>query len=282
MKRAVALICTLSFAVAAAGVIRRAAAQPPLPKRLHWAITLTSADGVVGSMSSTGALVVKRGGLTCSATLSEVQRLELEQMVKTAEPTRWPASRDGALLKLARETETFETSVAESSLPADLSALYSGAAGLRDTYLNVCTTGATTSWAIESFEEGGFIYRYHRVTVDSSGNVTVQPNSHSNACKHVLDAAETAQFADLVLAANPLAWATTYVRKENPSGCCDQIHSGFRLFRVSGNVSASFLTDWFSDHDALPSDLTAIDERLFGPLGTALFERYGAACGPVF
>ncbi|GEM_PF-4620537 len=279
MKRAIALF--LVAAMPAAGAVRRAVTQPSPPKRMNWAITLTFSD-LTAAISSSGSVTVKRGGLTCAASLAEAQRVELEQLVKRAEPARWPATREGAVLKLTRDAESFEASVIDSALPSDLSALYAGAASVRDANFNVCTTGAANGWAIEAYEEGGFIYRYHRVTADASGNVTVQPSSRGTVCTHLLDPVETAQFAELALAAQPLAWLPTYVRKENPSGCCDQIHTGLRLIRFSGVTSAMFATDWFSDHDPLPPDLTALYERLFGPLGTSLFERYGAACGPIW
>jgi hypothetical protein len=125
--------------------------------------------------------------------------------------------------------------------------------------------------------DGGAAYRHHRIEVDSFGNVAVQPNLRDPACRYTIDGSDTQSLGALVRNANAAAWAPSYVRPENPDGCCDQIHTTVRLTRNEAGHAATYVTHWYSDHPTLPADLEILGERL-----TPLFQRFGPACGPIF
>ncbi len=163
---------------------------------------------------------------------------------------------------------------------------------MRSRYESQCLSQphtTVTGWTLTMTEEGGFAYRYQRVTVDSQGSVSVVPNPRTAACSFTLSAAETQQFDALVTNATPASWAATYVHPGNPNGCCDQIHTTVQLMRKEADAAghprqAAYTTDWYSDHDTLPSDLNTLFSRLLanGLDPAALFPRFAPQCGPVF
>jgi hypothetical protein len=180
------------------------------------------------------------------------------------------------------------------TLPADLLALYDRVFGQGDSIRRrvepLCRNAQPLAgWSIEISEEGGAGYRLHRVTADSSSLVSVQPNPRSGSCEYSIGGTETQQLGELAANANAAAWAASYIRAENPTGCCDQIHTTVRLTRNEPGpdgqtVKRTYTTDWFSDHPGLPGDLTGIYDRVFGNAldPTALFQRFGPLCGSLF
>jgi hypothetical protein len=250
---------------------------------------------------------------TCQRTIGADELSQLGSVVAQANPGSWSSSYAlasnptgccdmiGTTVKLTWEepgghSSTYETFWFDDHppLPADLVALYDRVYGRADSTRGrlepQCKNNQPLGgWSIEISEEGGAAYRYHRVAADSSSKVSVQPNPRSSGCQYSLEGNETRQLGDLARAANAASWAATYTRADNPNGCCDQIHTRVRLVRDEtspGGQTAqkTYTTDWYSDHPALPSDLTGLYDRVFGNAldPTAIFQRFGPQCGPVF
>lgn len=303
--KAAALVLLVALSASGAPprrAVGRPSAPKPLPKAFaSWVIDLNTSGGFAPAIRtsvtvrSTGraTLFDDRGNQTCEAPLESDELAQLNELVARSNPDAWapsyvlPSNPTGCcdqihtLVRLtgtttngepfARETTWFDD---HGPLPGDLAALHERVDGIRGRLERECAKKPLADWSIDVSEEGGVAYRFHRVTVDSSSDVAVQPNPRSSSCHYAIDGSETQQLAELVKNANPAAWAASYARADNPAGCCDQIHTTVRLTR--GN--AIYVTQWFSDHPELPADLVAIHAKAFA----ALFARFGPQCGPGF
>jgi hypothetical protein len=250
----------------------------------------------------------------CSGTIGREELDLLTALVAQAKPSGWsasyvlPGNPTGCCDQIrtdVRLTGTLEGKPASYQsywfddhppLPSDLSTLSArlyapDSTSVRSRYEAQCQSQPThtATWSLTMTQEGGFAYRYQRITVDSTGKVSVVPNPRTAACTYTLSAAETQQLAALVIGAHASSWAASYVRPENPNGCCDQIHTAVQLIRTEndmdgGTRQAAYSTDWYSDHNPLPSDLSALFDRLFtnGLDPAALFPRFAPQCGPQF
>jgi hypothetical protein len=314
MRRCLVLALALVTLSAQAATKRRAVAQPSAPKRVtSWTIEVTTSGGFAPAvrtsiaLQSTGnaTLLDFLGRPLCNNTITESELATLATSVAQAHPESWAPSYVDASnptgccdqirtnMKLTRAFSDRTTTSNESfwfdvhpELPADLSALYEvafGAASTRSRIEPACLSDAALkAWSLDITEDGGAGYRYHRVSLDSSGNVFVQPNYRSGACRYAIDGSEAHQLSDAVLNANAAAWSSSYARPENPNGCCDQIHTVVRLSRNERGpdgapLPVTYTTEWYSDHPLLPPDL----EHLHGD-AFSLFTRFAAQCGPLF
>lgn len=318
MRRFLVLALVLVTVSAQAATKRRAVAQPASPKRLaSWAIEVTTSGGFAPvvrtsiSLLSTGnaTLLDFLGRPLCNNTITDSELTALATSVAQSHPESWaPSYLDASNptgccdqirtnVKLTRVFSDRTTTVNESfwfdvhpELPADLSALYEvafGAASTRSRIEPACLSDAALkAWSVDITEDGGAVYRYHRVSLDSSGSVFVQPNQRSGACRYAIDSSEAHELSDAVLNANAAAWSSSYARPENPNGCCDQIHTVVRLSRNERGpdgapMPVTYTTEWYSDHPMLPADLEQLHTRLIGN-NSSLFARFGAQCGPLF
>lgn len=318
MRRWLALALVLVTVSAQAATKRRAVAQPSAPKRVtSWTVNVTTAGGFAPAvrtsiaLQSTGnaTLLDFLGRPLCSNAITESELATLAASVAQAHPESWAPSYVLASnptgccdqirtnVKLTRVFSDRTSTTNESfwfdvhpELPADLSALYEvafGAASTRGRIEPACLNDAALkAWSIDITEDGGAAYRYHRVSLDSSGNVFVQPNPRSGACRYAVGESEAHELSNAVLNANAAAWSSSYVRPENPNGCCDQIHTVVRLSRNERGpdgapLPVSYTTEWYSDHPLLPADLEQLHTRIFGN-ESGLFARFAAQCGPIF
>jgi hypothetical protein len=324
VKRFLPLTAFLCLALSSFAAPPRRAVARPSARLTSWNVTISDSGGLAPA-SRTGVTVDSSGAVTlldsighpiCSGTLAREEIDQLTALIAQASPSVWiafyalPGNPDGCCdqirtdIRLARTVEgqparSYQTYWFEDhiALPADLNALYARIYGpdstsLRGRYESQCLSQpqpAVTGWTFTMTEEGGFAYRYQRVTVDSKGSVSVVPNPRTAACSFTLSAAETQQLDALITGARPASWATSYVRPENPNGCCDQIHTTVQLIRKEADATGSsrqtvYTTDWYSDHNPLPSDLNALFDRLFtnGLEPAALFPRFAPQCGPQF
>jgi len=306
MNRLLVLSGVLLLAVSLeAAPRRRSVAHPSVPKQVTaWTLEIMTAGGIAPSirtgvvLQSTGAaaLVNDAGLPVCAAAMKPADLESLGNVVANAQPESWERSygEDGCCdlirtsVKLTRtllgeQPVAFETVWFDGHgpLPAGLTALYEAAHGhdsLRARFDPSCFGNTLPdSWSLELTNEGGVAYRHHRIEVDSFGNVAVQPNLRDPECRSTIDAGDTQSLGALVKNANAAAWAPSYVRPENPDGCCDQIHTTVRLTRNEAGHAVTYVTHWYSDHPTLPADLETLGERL-----TPLFQRFGPACGPIF
>jgi hypothetical protein len=324
VKRFLPLTALLCLALSSFAAPPRRAVARPAPRLVSWNVTIASSGGLAPG-SRTGVVVDSSGTVTlldsighpiCSGALSRDELDQLTALIAQASPSAWaasyalPGNPDGCCdqtrtdVRLARTVEgqpagSYQTYWFDDhmALPADLNALHARIYGpdstsLRSRYESQCLSQpqpTVTDWTLTMTEEGGFAYRYQRVTVDSKGSVSVVPNPRTAACSFTLSAAETQQLDALVTSARPASWAASYVRPENPSGCCDQIHTTAQLTRKEVDAAghsrqAAYTTDWYSDHNPLPADLSSLFDRLFtnGLEPTALFPRFAPQCGSVF
>lgn len=320
MKHVIALTALLFLTVSSLAAPRRRTVVMPPPSLPNvagtWLLEVTTSGGIAPSMrksivlrSSGGAYVLNHlGQPICNArmTASELQRIG--DLVAATHPEKWagsyvlPSNPEGCCdqirttLKLTRadqagrpiayETFWFDDHLA---LPIDLASLHDfayGAAGPRARFEASCEDG---EWSVEITEEGGFAYRFQRIVADSSGVVVIQPNAKPATCRFGLDEDEVQRLGDLVRRTDAGAWSASYARAENPSGCCDMIHTAVRLTRTelgpnNAPQQATYTTHWYSDHPVLPADLAEVHARFFGNTldPTALFQRFGPRCGPTF
>ena len=318
MRRCFILALVLVTVSSQAAAKRRAVAQPSPPKRLtSWTTEVTTSGGFAPAvrtsiaLQSTGSatLLDFLGRPLCASSITDSELASLATSVAQARPESWassyvPASNPTGCcdqirtnVKLTRAFSDHTTTTSESfwfdvhpELPADLNALYEtafGAVSTRSRIEPACLSDAALkTWSLDITEDGGAGYRYHRVSLDSSGNVFVQPNYRSGACRYAIAASETHELSDAVLTANAAAWSSSYARPENPNGCCDQIHTVVRLSRNERGpdgepIPVTYTTEWYSDHPTLPADLEPLRERLLGN-NSSLFARFGAQCGPLF
>jgi hypothetical protein len=317
MRRCLVLALVLVTVSSQAATRRRAVGQPTTKRLTSWTIEVTTSGGFAPvvrtsiALQSTGnaTLLDFLGRPLCNNAITESELASLAASVAQAHPESWapsyvPASNPTGCcdqirtsVKLTRAYSDRTTTTNESywfdvhpELPADLNALYEvafGAASTRSRIEPACLSDAALkSWSIDVTEDGGVAYRYHRVSLDSSGNLFVQPNSRSGACRYAIDEGEARELSDAVLNANAAAWSSSYVRPENPNGCCDQTHTVVRLSRNERGpdgtpLPVTYTTEWYSDHPLLPADLEQLHVRLFGN-ESGLFARFGAQCGAVF
>jgi len=317
MRRWLVLALALVSLSAQAATKRRAVSQPSAPKRVtSWTIEVTTSGGFAPAVRTSIALQ-SAGNATlldflgrplCANSITDSELASLATSVAQARPESWassyvPASNPTGCcdqirtnVKLMRTFSDRTTTTNESywfdvhpELPADLSALYDvafGAASTRSRIEPACLSDAALkAWSLDITEDGGAGYRYHRVSLDSSGNVFVQPNYRSGACRYAIADSEEHELSEAVLTANAAAWSSSYVRPENPNGCCDQIHTVVRMSRNERGpdgapIPVTYTTEWYSDHPLLPADLEHLHRRLFG--NESLFARLGAQCGPIF
>jgi hypothetical protein len=292
---------------------RRAVTHPAVPKQLtSWTVEVLTGGGIAPSMrtsitlrsSGAATLFDYRGDALCSGSATSDELAQLAARVADAKPEQWASSyaradnpngccdQIGTRVKLTRvfgdQTLTNETFWFDDHppLPSDLTALHAAAFGEgspRARIEPVCRNEqALKTWLIEITEEGGFGYRYHRVALDSNRNVYIQPNARASSCRYAIDENEAQQLSALVRSANAAGWASSYVRADNPNGCCDQILTKVRLIRgevgPNGVADVTYTTRWYSDHPPLPGDLEELHTRLV----RNLFDRFGAQCGPLF
>ncbi|PYQ31733.1 MAG: hypothetical protein DMF56_01090 [Acidobacteria bacterium] len=318
MRRCFVLALVLVTVSSHAVTKRRAVAQPSAPKRLtSWRIEVTTSGGFAPAvrtsiaLQSTGnaTLLDFLGRPLCASSVTDSELASLATGVAQARPESWAPSYVSASnptgccdqirtsVKLTRAFSDHTTATNQSywfdvhpELPADLNALYDtafGAASTRSRIEPACLSDAALkTWSLDITEDGGAGYRYHRVSLDSSGNVFVQPNLRSGACRYAIAESEGRELSDAVLTANAAAWSSSYVRPENPNGCCDQIHTVVRMSRNERGpdgaaIPVTYTTEWYSDHPLLPADLEHLHERLLGN-DSSLFARFGAQCGPLF
>ena len=295
---------------------RRAVAPPPssLPNAsASWTVEIITAGGIAPGartsivLRSSGAATLLNGlgRVTCAGRITAAEGKRLGDLVAEARPEAWAASyalpsnpsgccdQIRTTVRLTRGGQTSETFWFDvhPPLPADLSSLYETAFGEDSPRRRLETSCAgdptLNSWSIEAAEEGGFAYRYLRLTLDSSGEIVVQPNPWPASCRFTIDGAELQELADMVRGADAMAWAASYARAENPDGCCDQLLDTVRLTRreVGTNgmpLQVTYTTHWFSDHPPLPADLESLFNRIVGSGldRTALFQRFGGLCRP--
>ncbi len=304
MKRFLPLTVFLFLAMSSlAAPPRRAVARParPNPPLASWSVAVSASGGLAPSVR-TGIVVDSAGRVTlldhlgqtiCTDSIAGDDLGALSALVTQANPGRWLPSyalvtnsapccdQVHTTVRLTStvaggQPATYETQWDDDHfpLPADLDGLYARVYGpdslsLRGRFESQCLgRPAPAGWSVTMIEEGGFAPRYQRVTVDSTGAVSVMVNPRAAACSFTLSASETQQFDALIASANPSSWAPTYVRVDNPAGCCDQIHTRLQLVRtetVSGGPPRQvfYSTDWYSDRGPLPSDLNELSERLF-------------------
>jgi hypothetical protein len=277
------------------------------PATTSWTLEVTTSGGITGAFRG-GIVIHSSGDVTsiggfgqpvCMGPLTAPELAQFSALTANAHPEAWapsyaqPGNPTGCC-DLTRTDLTLTVTGASpqpvtyttywfsdfGTLPADLAALYDFTfkpTGLRARF-DACGTQNTTlvSWSLEIIEDGGFAGQYHRAAADSNGNLTVQPNPRSKGCDYTIGGNDLLKLADAVRNAGPRLWAASYVRPENPSGCCDQVHTKVRL--TLNDLTTR--TDWYSDHSALPADLTDIHDKLFGSGG--LFPRYGPVCGSMF
>jgi len=312
MKRLSLSLTLILFAASAhaAGVHRRSVPHPVTP--LHatiesWTVQVMTSGGAAPALrsgiviQSTGTAIAlsASGQAKCSGSLTAAESTQLGTLVSTAHPEWWavsyvnPSNPNGCCdqiqttLTLTVNGEvTYKTFWFDDhpALPSDLSAIYDLAfKSIALRFNNGCTKA--TGWTLDVLQEGGFGGNYHRVVADSSGNLTVQPNATAHECHYTLSDSDVAKLNDSVQNADGKLWAASYVRPENPTGCCDQFHSKVQLTRkelaANGTVNeVTYTSEWFSDHPPLPADLDGVYGKIFGVDG--LFQRYGPLCGSQF
>ena len=129
------------------------------------------------------------------------------------------------------------------------------------------------AWRVEITTSGGFAGQgAGNMAVAADGNLNLR-----NGCALTLTAGDLKAIRDLVAKAKAAQWKPSYVRPQNPNGCCDMIKTTVTLTRAGRKWTST----WFSDHDALPADLDALMSALWwAPQTPAIRERYESRCKP--
>jgi len=306
MKR---ILLILSIASSAYAVGHRRSVVPPvasLPAVINsWTLDVTTSGGLAPALrtgivirsTGTATSLDREGQAKCTGSLTQAELTQLAAFIATSHPESWAGSyvnpsnpngccdqiRTAVTLTVNADT-TYKTFWFDDHLPlpADLSAIYDFAfkpAGVRTRIETGC--GNATAWTLDMTEEGGFGGNVHHIVIDHSGNLTVQPNARAVECHYTLSDAELLALNDAIESADGKVWAASYVRPENPTGCCDQYHTKVRLTRSelasNGTLKqVTYTTEWYSDHLPLPSDLAGIDKDVFGLEG--VFQRYAPRC----
>jgi len=132
------------------------------------------------------------------------------------------------------------------------------------------------AWRVEIATSGGFAEQGQgSLTADADGKLIL---AH---CATTLTADDLKTLGQLVAKAKAEQWRTSYVRPENPTGCCDMIKTTLTLTRGGKKWSST----WYSDHDKLPADLDTLMAALwFAPQpeqpAPSIRERYERRCKP--
>lgn len=109
------------------------------------------------------------------------------------------------------------------------------------------------------------------IAVTSTGNATVTEPARpgrtdrpaaAGGCRYTVPPAILKRLAEAVTKARPSTWAKSYVRPENPSGCCDQFRYTLALeVGKPGSAPSTVRTFWYDDStELLPADLRAVLE----------------------
>ena len=130
------------------------------------------------------------------------------------------------------------------------------------------------AWRVEITTSGGFAGQ-------GEGSLNVAADSKLSLgtyCATMLAGDDLKAIAALVAKAKPERWKASYVRPQNPSGCCDMIKTTLTLTRGGKKWTST----WYSDHDALPADLDALMTALWWTPEKAetIRERYERRCKP--
>jgi hypothetical protein len=304
----IALVLTLAVPLYAGAGHRRSVSPPltPLPQTItSWTLEVTTSGGLAPALrtgivirsSGTAASLDHDGHVRCTGSLTQAESTQIATIIAAAHPESWvgsyvnPSNPNGCCdqirtaLTLTVNSDTIYKTVwfdDHLPLPPDLSAIYDFAFkvnGVRTRIETGCSSA--TAWTLEMTEEGGFGGNYHHIVIDQSGSITVQPNARAVECHSMLSDAEVLKLNDAIQAADGKVWAASYVRPENPTGCCDQYHTKVRLTRTElatdGTLRpVTYTTEWYSDHLPLPADLLEIQGDVFGANG--VFQRYGPRC----
>jgi hypothetical protein len=129
------------------------------------------------------------------------------------------------------------------------------------------------AWRVEIATSGGFVGRgAGTLTVDADGKLIL------TECATTLTDEDLKTLRQLVAKAKAEQWQPSYVRPENPNGCCDMIQTTLTLTRGAKKWTSA----WYSDHDKLPADLDALMTALWlaPQQGQSIRERYERRCKP--
>ena len=307
MKR-IALILAIAVSAYAGGGHRRSVSVPlvPLPGTIQsWSLEVMTSGGIAPAIRT--GIVIRSSGMAtsldsngqakCSGSLTTAEAAQLATLIVTSHPEAWagsyvnPSNPSGccdqirtALTLTINGNITYKTYWFDDHppLPSDLSAIYDFAfrpAGLRTRIESGCASA--TAWTLDVIQEGGFGGNYQRVIIDQSGHLTVQPTAVAFDCHDTLSDADLLKLNNAVQRADAKSWLSSYVRPENPTGCCDQFHIKVVLTRTELGPNntlkeATYTTEWYSDHLPLPADLEEIRAIVFG--GDGIYQRFGPLC----
>lgn len=150
-------------------------------------------------------------------------------------------------------------------------------------------------WTVTIETSGGFAGRgAGGITVSSTGDASVTapgrtggagratdpataPGQKPDAdgCRYTVPPDLLKRLAEAVTKARPSTWATSYVRPENPRGCCDQFRYDLTVEVGKPGVTSPARTFWYDDSAALrPADLREVYEA-----ATSVKSNAPAGCG---
>lgn len=141
-------------------------------------------------------------------------------------------------------------------------------------------------WTIAIETSGGFTgMGAGGVTVTSTGNATVSEPARpgrtdrpaaAGGCRYTVPPDILKRLAAAVAKARPSTWAKSYVRPENPNGCCDQFRYTLTLeVGKPESPTSTARTFWYDDSAALrPADLREVYETVISVKSNA-----PAGCG---
>src|SRR5689334_6877551 len=120
-------------------------------------------------------------------------------------------------------------------------------------FLMLISTGPP-AWRVEITTTGGIAAHEGSLTIDADGKLSLGTD-----CATTVAADDLKAIAALVAKAKAEQWKASYVRPQNPNGCCDMIKTTLTLTRGGKKWTST----WYSDHDALPADLDALTTALW-------------------